>query len=130
MSESLPHDLPPLITRYRWRKAFGTGLAVVVIGMSLSVIWFYFVRAPGPRAVCDHVVSLRRQFPQQAQGLADAVAPLGVSGAPRPVTHSTDQLCMWFFTTEQKQLGFIDYGQLARCVTFAQSPAELYPCLY
>ena len=31
MSESLPHDLPPLITWYRRRKALGTMLAVVVL---------------------------------------------------------------------------------------------------
>lgn len=130
MSESLPHDLPSFITWYRRRKAIGTALAIVVIGVALGVSWFYFVRAPGPQTVCDHVASLRRRFPQDTQGLEDAVAPLAVSGAPRPVTHSSDQLCAWFFTTEQKRLSFLEYGRLARCVTFAQTPRELYPCLY
>lgn len=130
MGESLPHDLPPLITRYRWRKTIGTVLAVVVIATTMGIGWFFFVRAPSPRSVCDHVQWLRRHFPQEAQGLEDAFAPLAVSGSRRSASHGTDQQCMWFFTTEQKQMSFFDYGRRARCVTFAESPQELYPCLY
>jgi hypothetical protein len=130
MSESLPHELPSFITRYRWRKTIGTVLAIVVIGGALGISWYYFVRAPGPESVCEHVAALRRRFPQDTQKLEDAVASLSVSGKPRPVSHSADQLCTWYFTTEQKQLSFVEYGQLARCVVFAESPQELYPCLY
>ncbi|MCA9711448.1 MAG: hypothetical protein KDK70_36760, partial [Myxococcales bacterium] len=129
MSESLPHDLPPLITWYRRRKALGTMLAVVVLTGMLGTTWFFFVRAPAPDSVCDHVAAMRRRFPQETQALQDAVAPLTMSGSPRAVTHSADQLCTWFFTTEQRQRSFLDYGRLARCVTFAESPQELYPCL-
>ncbi|MEM9458247.1 MAG: hypothetical protein AAGF11_28990 [Myxococcota bacterium] len=130
MGESLPHDLPPLITKYRRRKTVGTVLAIVVIGTTLGTGWFYFVRAPGPRSVCDHVEMLRRRFPQSSAGLEDAFVPRGVSGSTRPVDHGTDQQCMWFFTTEQRRMSFFDYGRRARCVTFAESPQELYPCLY
>jgi hypothetical protein len=130
MSEPLPDDLPPLITRYQWRSRLGTALAVAVVGTTLGAVWYYFVRAPGPRSVCDHVESLRRSFPEQAAGLDEAVAPRAVSEASRPVANSSDQVCMWFFATERKQRGFIDYGRLSRCVTFAKTPRELYPCVY
>src|SRR5690606_28834648 len=54
MSEPLPHDLPPLITRYRWRARIGTALAIVIVGGTLGVVWYYALRAPSPRRVCDH----------------------------------------------------------------------------
>ncbi len=130
MSESLPHDLPPLITRYRRRYALGTAMAVVVTLTTVGAVWFYFVRAPGPRSVCDHVEGLRRQFPQDSRSLEDAFAPQAVGGSDQPVTPSTDQLCMWFFTTEQKQRSFVAYGQLSRCMTFAETPQELLSCIY
>jgi len=130
MSEPLPHDLPSFITRYRWRNRLGTALSAVVIGAALGTVWYYFVRAPGPRSVCDHLAQLRRSFPADAPAIDEAVAPRAVSEAPRPVDHGSDQACMWFFATEQRHRGFFDYGRLARCVTFAKTPRELYPCVY
>lgn len=129
MSEPLPHDLPPLITRYRWRVTVGTALAIMVIGGTLGVVWYYFVRAPSPRRVCDHVARLQRTFPQETQRIAEVMAPRGVSETSRTISTSTDQACMWLFATEETQRGFFDYGRLARCVTFAETPRELYPCI-
>jgi hypothetical protein len=105
-------------------------LASVVIGTALGTVWYYFVRAPGPRSVCDHVARLRHGFPGDAAGLDEAVAPRAVSESARPMDHDGDEACMWFFATEQKRRGFFDYGELARCVTFAKTPRELYPCVY
>lgn len=130
MSEPLPHDLPSLITRYRWRTRIGTALAIVVIGTTLATVWYYFVRAPGPRSVCDHLAQLRRSFPADVPAIDETVAPRTVSEASQPLEPGSDQVCMWFFATEQKQRGFIDYGRLSRCVTFAKTPRELYPCVY
>lgn len=130
MSEPLPHDLPSLITRYRMRTRIGTALAAVVIAAVLGTVWYYFVRAPGPRTVCDHLAALRRSHPADAPAIDEAVAPRAVSEASGPPEHGSDQACVWFFTTEQKQRGFLDYGRLARCVTFAKTPRELYPCVY
>lgn len=130
MSEPLPHDLPSLITRYRWRSRLGTALAVVVVGATLGTGWYYFVRAPGPRSVCDHLAGLRRSYPEHAPAIDEAVSPRAVSEASQPVDPGSDQVCMWFFATEQKQRGFLDYGRLARCVTSADTPRELYPCVY
>lgn len=130
MSEPLPHDLPPLITRYRWRARIGTALAIVIVGGTLGVVWYYAIRAPSPRRVCDHMAWLRRTFPEHSGQLTEAMAPRGVSEAGRPVSASSDQACMWFFVTERTQRGFFDYGRLARCVTFAEVPRELYPCVY
>ncbi len=129
MSEPLPHDLPGFITRYRWRRRLGTALAIVVVGLSVGISWFYFVRAPGPRRVCDHIARLRRNFPQQALDLENAVATRAVDSSERAVHNTADQVCMWYFTTERKQRSYMDYGRLARCVTFAGTPRELYPCL-
>ncbi|MCX4246211.1 hypothetical protein [Paraliomyxa miuraensis] len=129
MSEPLPHDLPPLIARYRRRTLVGTVLAFVVIGGTLGVVWYFFVRAPSPRSVCDHVALLQRTFPQERARIADAMAPRGVSGAGRPMSSSTEQACVWLFATEESQRGFFGYGRLARCITFAETPRELYPCM-
>lgn len=128
--EPLPHDLPPLITRYRWRSRLGTVLAIAIVGTTLGTAWFFFVRAPSPRRVCDHVAWLQRNFPYESEGITEAMAPRGVSEAGHPVSASHDQACMWFFATEEKQRGFFDYGRLARCVTFSETPRELYPCVY
>ena len=129
MSESLPHDLPPLITGYRRRKTIGTVLAIVVLVSTLATVWYFFVRAPSPKSVCDHMHALQRQFPQHGDRMRGAVSSLAVRDAPNPVHHSADQQCTWYFTTEQKQRSFFDYGKLARCVTFADTPQALYPCL-
>jgi len=128
MSEPLP-DAPSFITRYRWRLRLGTALAVVLITTTVITSWYYFVRAPGPRSVCDHVAQLRRHFPKDAPGLEDAVTPLASGEAPRAITNTTDQLCMWYFTAEQKERSFTSYGRLVRCVDFAETPRELYSCL-
>ena len=128
MSEPLPHDLPPLITRYRWRARLGTALATVVVAGTLGTAWYFFLRAPGPRSVCDHLARLRRTFPADAPAIDETVAPRAVSEAA--VDPGSDQACMWFFATEQNTRGFFDYGRLARCVTFAKTPRELYPCVY
>lgn len=130
MSEPLLHDLPPLITRYRWRTRIGTALAVAIVGGTVGVLWYYFVRAPGPRSVCDHVAWLRRTFPEHTDGLAEATASRAMSETGPAVPASSDQACMWYFVTEERQRSFIDYGRLARCVTFAETPRELYPCVY
>ncbi len=130
MSEPLPHDLPSLITRYRWRSRLGTVLVTLTLAGVAGTVWYYFVRAPSPRSVCDHVARLRRDHPDDAPGLDEAVAPRAVSEAPQPASPDVDQACMWLFTTEQKQRGFFGYGRLARCVTFARTPRELYPCVY
>ncbi len=130
MSEPLPHDLPSLITRYRWRTRIGTALGTVVVAATLVTVWYYFVRAPGPRSVCDHLARLRQRFPEHAPAIDETVATRAVSEASQPVAPGSDQVCMWYFATEQKQRGFFDYGKLARCVTFAKTPRELYPCVY
>jgi hypothetical protein len=130
MSEPLPHDLPALITRYRWRARLGTVLAIAVIAATLGTAWYYFVRAPGPRSVCDHLARLRRSFPADAPAIDEAVALRAVSEPSQPVDAGSDQACVWFFATEQRTRGFFDYGRLARCVTFAKTPRELYPCVY
>lgn len=130
MSEPLPHDLPSLITRYRWRARLGTALAAAVIAGSVGTVWYYFLRAPGPRSVCDHLARLRRSFPADAATIDETVATRAVSEAASSVDPGRDQVCMWFFATEQKQRGFFGYGRLARCVTFAKTPRELYPCVY
>lgn len=130
MSEPLPHDLPSLITRYRWRTRLGTALATVVIAGTLGTVWFYFVRAPGPRSVCDHLAWLRKSHPADVPAIDETVAPRAVGEVSQPAEPGSDQACMWFFATEQKQRSFIDYGRLSRCVTFAKTPRELYPCVY
>ena len=128
MSEPIP-DAPSFITRYRWRLHLGTALAVLIIGASVLASWYYFVRAPGPRSACDHIAGLRRRFPQQPRALEEAVTPLAAISSAKPISHTNDQLCMWYFTTEQKELSFFAYGRLSRCVGFAQTPRELLACL-
>ncbi len=129
MTESQLDDTPPFIARYRWRIRLGTVLTVVVLGGSLIAVWYLFLRAPGPRRVCEHVAHMRRQFPQEAERLEEALATLSMGDPPRASLTGNDQQCVWFFATEHKQLGFFGYGRLARCVTGAESPRELYPCL-
>ncbi|MEX1363830.1 MAG: hypothetical protein AB1Z98_11930 [Nannocystaceae bacterium] len=128
MSEEPLPDEPSLIARYRWRVRLGTTLTIAIVASTLGASWFYFVRAPGPRSVCDHVAELRRRFPQDADRIEAALRPM-TGGNPGSVSQATDQLCTWYFTTERKQLGFVAYGQRSRCVTFASTPAELLSCL-
>lgn len=126
MSEPLP-DEPSLISRYRWRVRLGTALTIAVIGTTLGVTWYAFVRAPGPRSVCDHVSRMRRAFPDEARRIEAALTPMREDGPG--ASPSADQRCMWYFGAEQKALGFVDYGRRSRCVTSAEDPRELLACL-
>ena len=126
MSEPLP-DEPSLISRYRWRVRLGTALTIAILGTTVGATWWLFVRSPGPRSVCDHVTQMRRRFPQDARRLEAALTPLREDGPG--ASPSADQLCMWYFGTEKKELGFVDYGRRSRCVTAAEDPAELLACL-
>lgn len=128
MSESLP-DAPPFITRYLWRLRVGTVLAIAVLVLAIGSGWFYFLRAPSPDTLCDHVAQLRRAHPDDARMLTEAMNPMANDDPGRPMQPSSHQQCMWYFTTEQKQRGYLGYGRLSRCVSKAPSPTALFACL-
>ncbi|MEM7154418.1 MAG: hypothetical protein AAF799_16345 [Myxococcota bacterium] len=128
MSESLP-DAPPFISRYRWRSRLGTALTIAILSTTSGIVWYGFIRAPSPRSTCDHVSDLRRSFPQDSHRLDEAITPLAADNGPSMASTSSDQRCTWYFTTQQKELSYMAYGTLTRCVTGAETPTELLTCL-
>ena len=128
MSEPLP-DAPTFITRYRWRMRLGSALVLMLLVSTVGVVWYFFVRAPSPTSLCEHVDALRRTHPADSPGFSEAMTPLAADSSALGSTHSDTQLCTWYFTTQHKERGFFEYGALARCVGAAQSPSALHSCL-
>lgn len=95
--------------------------SAVVLGLTtlLFLLWWAFIRAPGPVDVCDHIVAvtLRESGDQALRG--DTEARLVESTREQCIARVHDKLLL---------RGRIKYAQYAKCVTAAQTLTELGRC--
>ncbi len=93
----------------RW---LSLGFSVFVL--TLGVLWFMFVRAPSPEAVCAHKVQL---VMSEAQG-ADA----------GPLVEQLQTTCIQNAQRRIQMRGKIKYANYARCVVEASSLEQAERC--
>lgn len=93
----------------RW---ISLGLSVFVL--TLGTLWFIFVRAPSPAAICEHKINL---VLAEAQG-ADA----------GPLVDTLRSTCITNAERRIKMRGKIKYANYARCVAAASSLENAERC--
>ena len=93
--------------------------AILGLTAVLFMLWWGFIRAPGPMEVCDHIlaVTLREAGDQALSG--DSQARLVESTHASCIEHKQDKLLL---------RGRIKYAEYAKCVTRAQTLTEIGRC--
>lgn len=95
--------------------------SAVVLGLTLLlfVLWFAFIRAPGPVDVCNHIVevTLREAGDQALEG--DTEARLIESTREQCIQHKLDKIQL---------RGRIKYAEHAKCVMAARTLSEIGRC--
>src|SRR4029079_17216442 len=93
----------------------------VVLGLTavLFVLWWAFIRAPGPVEVCDHIVAvtLREAGDQALRDQTEA----------RPVAATREQ-CIEHKLDKLQLRGRIKYAEHAKCVMAAETLSEIGRC--
>lgn len=95
--------------------------SAVVLGLTLLlfVLWWAFIRAPGPVEVCDHIVDVTlREAGRQALEI-ETEARLVESTREQCIQHKLDKIQL---------RGRIKYAEYARCVMAAQTLGEIGRC--
>lgn len=96
--------------------ASGIVLAVVV---ALFGFWLFFVRAPGPAEVCDHILDVTLRDAGQ-QGLAmETQADIVERLREQCITHKLDKIQL------RGRLAYADY---AKCVMSKETLGEIERC--
>lgn len=93
----------------------------IVLGLTVLVFlgWWMLIRAPGPVAVCEHVVAITMQE-ASAEGLSgDTQSRLVETTRAQCIEHKLDKLQL---------RGRIKYAEHAKCVVAAQSLREIGHC--
>lgn len=95
--------------------------SAVVLGLTLLlfVLWFAFIRAPGPVDLCNHIVevTLREAGDQALEG--DTEARLIESTREQCIQHKLDKIQL---------RGRIKYAEHAKCVMAARTLSEIGRC--
>ncbi len=104
-----------LASRVPWARIAMIGTAVFVL--TLVVLWFVFVHAPGPEAVCARLTELTVEEagganPDTTQALLDRIEASCVEDKQRIIQYR----------------GKIEYAEYARCVMAAEDLASAEGC--
>jgi hypothetical protein len=93
----------------------------IVLGIIVAVVgfWAFFVRAPAPPRVCDHIIDITLREAGQ-QGLAmETQAQLVEQLRERCIKHKIDKI---------ELRGRLKYAEYAKCVLAAEELAEIERC--
>lgn len=92
-----------------------------ILGLTLLsfVLWWAFIRAPGPVDVCNHIleVTLRESADQDMSRESEA-----------KLVESTSRACLEHKQDKILLRGRIKYAEYAKCVTRAQTLVEIGRC--
>lgn len=104
-----------LASRVPWARIAMVGAAVFVL--TLTVLWFVFVHAPGPEAICARLTKLTIEEagganPETTQALVDRLEARCVEDKQRIIQYR----------------GKIEYAEYARCVMRADGLASAEKC--
>ena len=93
----------------------------VVLGLTLLlfVLWWAFIRAPGPVEVCNHIVDVTLR---EAGGQAMEVE------TEARLVESTREQCIQHKLDKIQLRGRIKYAEYAKCVMRAQTLGEIGRC--
>lgn len=98
------------------RIASAVVLAVLV---ALFGFWWGWVRAPGPEAVCDHIVAVTKREAEDRSLEQHSEAALVDQMTERCITHKLDKL---------RLRGRLQWAQYARCVVASPDLGAIGKC--
>jgi hypothetical protein len=90
------------------------GLVAIVFGL-----WWAYVRAPSPAAVCDHIIEMT---------VAEARATGMSMESEAAIIEKTRQECIAHKLDKIKLRGRIKYARYAKCVVAHRTLDEIYGC--
>jgi hypothetical protein len=95
--------------------------SAVVLGLTLLlfVVWWAFIRAPGPVDVCSHIVEVTLREAGEHALPGETEARLIESTREQCIQHKLDKLQL---------RGRIKYAEHAKCVMAAQTLSEIGRC--
>lgn len=95
--------------------------SAIVLGIVLAVfsLWFFFVRAPAPPQVCDHILDVTLREAGQ-QGMApETQADIVERMREQCIQHKLDKIQL---------RGRIKYAGYAKCVMSSETLADIAGC--
>ena len=95
------------------------GQAVFLFVATLVTLWWIFVRAPGPEAVCDHIVDVTLNEARGAQMNPESEAALVSGLQERCIKHKLDKIQL---------RGRVKYAEYAKCVMAAETLLDVESC--
>ena len=98
-------------------KRVGLGLFLFV--GTLVLLWAIFVRAPGPEAVCEHIVEVTLQEASSADMSVESEASLVAGLQERCIEHKLDKIQL---------RGRVKYAKYAKCVMAASTLLDVESC--
>ncbi len=93
--------------------------AVFLFTATLFVLWWIFVRAPGPQDVCEHIVQVTLAEAKDAQMNAESEAALMTGLQERCIEHKLDKIQL---------RGRVKYAKYAKCVLAADTLQAIESC--
>jgi hypothetical protein len=96
--------------------ASGIVLAIVV---AIFAFWAFFVRAPGPAVVCDHIIDVTLREADQQNLAMETQAELMERLRERCIEHKIDKIQL---------RGRLRYADYAKCVLSTNDLAEIERC--
>lgn len=93
----------------------------VVLGLTLLffVLWWGFIRAPGPMEVCNHIVQVTQRETAEQDMNRESEAKLLESISHSCIEHKQNKILL---------RGRIKYAEYAKCVMRAQTLLEIGHC--
>jgi len=95
------------------------GQAVFLFTATLMVLWWIFVRAPGPEELCEHIVQVTLDEARSANMNPQSEASLVSGLQERCIEHKQDKMQL---------RGRVKYAEYAKCVMSATTLLDVESC--
>ena len=95
------------------------GQAIFLFVATLVTLWWFFVRAPGPQELCEHIVDVTMREAQAAKMNPESEAALITGLQERCIEHKLDKIQL---------RGRVKYAEYAKCVMAAQTLLDVESC--
>jgi len=95
------------------------GQSLFLFVATLVTLWWFFVRAPGPHEVCEHIVEVTLTEAQAADMNAQSESALVTGLQERCIEHKLDKI---------KLRGRVKYARYAKCVMSASTLLDIESC--
>ena len=95
--------------------------SAILLGLVLALfsLWFFFLRAPGPRDVCDHIIEVTLTEAEQKGIARETQADIIERMRSECIQHKLDKIQL---------RGRLKYAEYAKCVLAGSSLSGIESC--